>query len=67
MILLVVWNCCSVMSTKSFLQTSMSKFIYIIFRKSLAGGLKHFLFSSLFLEMIQFDEHIFQMDGSITN
>jgi len=40
---------------------------YIIFRKSLSGGLKHFLFSSLFVEMIQFDEHIFQMHGSITN
>ena len=27
----------------------------------LGGGLKYFLFSSLFGEMIQFDEHIFQM------
>ena len=27
----------------------------------LGGGFKHFLFSSLFGEMIQFDEHIFQM------
>ena len=29
----------------------------------LGGGFKHFLFSSLFGEMIQFDEHIFQMGG----
>ena len=28
---------------------------------SLDGGFKYFLFSSLFGEMIQFDEHIFQM------
>ena len=27
----------------------------------LGGGFKYFLFSSLFGEMIQFDEHIFQM------
>ena len=27
----------------------------------LVGGFKHFLFSSLFGDMIQFDEHIFQM------
>ena len=27
----------------------------------LGGGFKHFLFSSLFEEMIQFDDHIFQM------
>ena len=27
----------------------------------LVGGFKHFLFSPLFGEMIQFDEHIFQM------
>ena len=27
----------------------------------LGGGFKHVLFSSLFGEMIQFDEHIFQM------
>ena len=29
--------------------------------EGLAGGFKHFLCSSLFGEMIQFDEHIFQM------
>ena len=28
---------------------------------SLGGGFKYFLFSSLFGEMIQFDEHIFHM------
>ena len=33
----------------------------------LGGGFKYFLFSSLFGEMIQFDEHIFQMGGSTTN
>ena len=33
----------------------------------LAGGFKYFLFSSLFGEMIQFDDHIFQMGGSTTN
>ncbi len=27
----------------------------------LGGGFNHFFFSSLFGEMIQFDEHIFQM------
>ena len=30
-------------------------------RHSLGGGFKHFLFSALLGEMIQFDEHIFQM------
>ena len=29
--------------------------------QQLVGGFKHFLFSPLFGEMIQFDEHIFQM------
>ena len=29
--------------------------------------LKHFLFSPLFGDMIQFDEHIFQRGGSTTN
>ena len=33
----------------------------------LGGGLKYFLFSSLFGEKIQFDEHTFQMGGSTTN
>ena len=33
----------------------------------LGGGFKYFLFSPLFGEMIQFDEHIFQMGGSTTN
>ena len=32
----------------------------------LGGGFKYCLFSSLFGEMIQFDEHIFQMGGSTT-
>ena len=27
------------------------------------GGFRYFLFSSLFVEMIQFDFHIFQMGG----
>ena len=30
------------------------------------GGVKYFFFSNLPLEMIQFDEHIFQMGGSTT-
>ena len=33
----------------------------------LGGGFKHFLCSPLPGEMIQFDEHIFQMGGSTTN
>ena len=33
----------------------------------LGGGFKHFLFSSRFGEDSNFDEHIFQMDGSTTN
>ena len=33
----------------------------------LGGGFKQFLFSSLFGEMIQFDEHIFQMGGSTSS
>ena len=33
----------------------------------LGVGFKYFLFSSLFGEMIQVDEHIFQMGGSTTN
>ena len=32
----------------------------------LGGGFKYFSFSPLFGEMIQFDEHIFQMGGSTT-
>ena len=32
-----------------------------LIRELLVGGFKYFLFSSLFGEMIQFDEHIFQM------
>ena len=35
--------------------------------KKLGGGFKDFLFSSLPGEIIQFDEHIFQMGGSTTN
>ena len=31
------------------------------------GGFKCFLFSALPGEMIQFDEHIYQMGGSTTN
>ncbi len=34
---------------------------------TLGGGFKYFLFSPLFGEMIQFDDHIFQMGGSTTN
>ncbi len=34
---------------------------------SLGGGFKDFLFLPLLGEMIQFDEHIFQMGGSTTN
>ena len=33
----------------------------IFHQQFLGGGFKYFLFSSLFGEMIQFDEHIFQM------
>ena len=33
----------------------------------LGGGFKHFLFSPLFWEDFQFDEHIFQMGGPTTN
>ncbi len=33
----------------------------------LGGGFKYLLFSPLPEEMIQFDEHIFQMGGSITS
>ena len=33
----------------------------------LGGGFKDFLFSPLPGEMIQFDDHIFQMGGSTTN
>ena len=33
----------------------------------LGGGVKYFIFSSLFGEMIQYDEHIFQMGGSTTS
>ncbi len=33
---------------------------------TVGGGIKHFLFLSLLGEMIQFDEHIFQMGGSTT-
>jgi len=39
--------------------------MYCIILYNLGGGFKYFLFSSihlLFVEMIQFDEHIFQMD-----
>ena len=35
-------------------------------KATLGGGFKHFLFKPLFGEMIQFDEHIFQMGGSTT-
>ena len=35
--------------------------------KNLGGGFKNLLFSSRHGEMIQFDEHIFQMGGSTTN
>ncbi len=34
--------------------------------KNLAGGFKYFLFSPLLGEMIQVDEHFFQMGGSTT-
>ena len=34
---------------------------------NLGGGFKYLLYSSLLAEMIQFDEHIFQMGGSTTN
>ena len=34
--------------------------------QKLDGGSKHCLCSSLFGEMMQFDEHIFQMGGSTT-
>ena len=37
------------------------------FSESLGGGFKYFLFLPLPGEMIQFDEHIFQMGGSTTN
>ena len=37
------------------------------FKGYLGGGFKYVLFSPLPGEMIQFDEHIFQMDGSTTN
>ena len=33
----------------------------------LGGGFKHFLFSPLFGEDFQLDEHIFEMGGSTTN
>ena len=33
----------------------------------LGGGFKYFLFSSLFGEDSQFDDHIFEMGGSTTN
>ena len=32
-----------------------------LFHKPLGGGFKYLLFSSLFKETIQFDEHIFQL------
>ena len=38
----------------------MASFGYYIV--SIGGGVKYFLFSPLPGEMIQFDEHIFQMD-----
>ena len=38
-----------------------------IVRVVLGGGFKYFLSSPLLGEMIQFDEHIFQMGGSTTN
>ena len=41
----------------SFLGVSILIFQNVL----LGGGFKHFLFSSLFGDMIQFDEHIFQM------
>ncbi len=40
----------------------MNRILYIYFQiDTLGGGFKHFLFSPLPGEMIQFDEHIFQM------
>ena len=42
-------------------------FVDLIHLSSLGGGFKHFEFSPLLGEMIQFDEHIFQMGGSTTN
>ena len=36
-------------------------------KDDLGGGFKYFLFSPLFGEDFQFDEHIFQMGGSTTN
>ena len=38
-----------------------------ISQNKLAGGFKDFICSSLPGEVIQFDEHIFQMGGSTTN
>ena len=40
----------------------------LVGKTKLGGGFKYVLFSPRFLgEMIQFDEHIFQMGGSTTN
>ena len=39
----------------------------VVSQPSLGGGFKYLLFSPLPGEMIQFDEHIFQMGGSTTD
>ena len=42
------------------------KHIFTLHANIVCGGVKYFFFSNLPLEMIQFDEHIFQMGGSTT-
>ena len=44
-----------------------SPLVFHSYHSWLGGGFKYFLFSPLFGEDFQFDEHIFQMGGSTTN
>ena len=45
---------------KDLKKSDVKGFDPVEMQQSLDGGFKHFLFSPLFGEMIQFDEHIFQ-------
>ena len=56
-----VWEPRGVFSGR-FLHECQQRPLMILKDVSLGGGFKDFLFSPLFAEMIQFDEHIFQLD-----
>ena len=72
------FQCCmDTASTTSYSQITSKELLDVLpqwllymqgsLNKLLGGGFKYFLCSPLPGEMIQFDEHIFQMGGSTTN